>query len=265
MKVSLVVAILLTISGVAEAEAPRRVPERIPPKRSSQITEGFGVNTPLPRDPWLPWNRRWWTRLYDGGFTWVRLGQYENSSDKTSWDWVEQRRNVLRVPPDVDDYIDWLVDNGVNIQLQLCYGNPMYTGLSGKPPDSIRPAPGTSHADDGGIYSIYRGPNTPEQIAAFNRYAAYVIRHFKGRIRYYELWNEPNAHFWHPQWDTGNGDIGNQGPHEMDLARWALNRGLPKHDCAPEAFRPVLHRVRVQLGPRRRPPRSGTSAAVRIR
>jgi predicted dehydrogenase len=34
---------------------------------------------------------------------------------------------------------------------------------------------------------------------------------------------------WHWFWDTGNGDIGNQGIHEMDKARWGLNRGLPKH------------------------------------
>jgi predicted dehydrogenase len=27
---------------------------------------------------------------------------------------------------------------------------------------------------------------------------------------------------WHWFWDTGNGDIGNQGVHEMDLCRWAL-------------------------------------------
>jgi predicted dehydrogenase len=33
---------------------------------------------------------------------------------------------------------------------------------------------------------------------------------------------------WHWFWDTGNGDIGNQGVHEMDLARWALNVGMPK-------------------------------------
>jgi predicted dehydrogenase len=33
---------------------------------------------------------------------------------------------------------------------------------------------------------------------------------------------------WHWFWDTGNGDIGNQGIHEMDIARWGLNRGLPK-------------------------------------
>jgi predicted dehydrogenase len=33
---------------------------------------------------------------------------------------------------------------------------------------------------------------------------------------------------WHWFWDTGNGDIGNQGVHEMDVARWAIpNATLP--------------------------------------
>ena len=29
---------------------------------------------------------------------------------------------------------------------------------------------------------------------------------------------------WHWFWDTGNGDIGNQGVHEMDICRWGLER-----------------------------------------
>jgi hypothetical protein len=34
---------------------------------------------------------------------------------------------------------------------------------------------------------------------------------------------------WHWFWDTGNGDIGNQGVHEMDIARWGLGeRKYPK-------------------------------------
>jgi predicted dehydrogenase len=34
----------------------------------------------------------------------------------------------------------------------------------------------------------------------------------------------PKLHYdWHWQWDYGNGDIGNQGVHEMDRARWGLN------------------------------------------
>jgi predicted dehydrogenase len=32
------------------------------------------------------------------------------------------------------------------------------------------------------------------------------------------------AYNWHWFWDTGNGDIGNQGVHEMDIALWGLNR-----------------------------------------
>jgi predicted dehydrogenase len=37
------------------------------------------------------------------------------------------------------------------------------------------------------------------------------------------------AYNWHWFWDTGNGDIGNQGVHEMDVARWAFGDvGFPK-------------------------------------
>ncbi|MCL5279450.1 MAG: Gfo/Idh/MocA family oxidoreductase [Planctomycetes bacterium] len=41
--------------------------------------------------------------------------------------------------------------------------------------------------------------------------------------------NRTALHYvWHWVWNTGNGDIGNQGPHEMDIARWALgDPGLP--------------------------------------
>ena len=31
-----------------------------------------------------------------------------------------------------------------------------------------------------------------------------------------------NLHYdWHWVWSTGNGDLGNQGIHQMDIARWA--------------------------------------------
>jgi predicted dehydrogenase len=48
----------------------------------------------------------------------------------------------------------------------------------------------------------------------------------------YDLWAGPaplapvrrkNFHYdWHWQWATGNGDLGNQGCHQMDIARWFL-------------------------------------------
>ncbi|MEX0772738.1 MAG: Gfo/Idh/MocA family oxidoreductase [Balneolales bacterium] len=40
-------------------------------------------------------------------------------------------------------------------------------------------------------------------------------------------YNEKRSHYnWHWYWDTGNGDIGNTGPHQIDIARW----GLDKHE-----------------------------------
>jgi predicted dehydrogenase len=36
-------------------------------------------------------------------------------------------------------------------------------------------------------------------------------------------YNEKRVHYnWHWHWDTGNGDTGNQGPHQFDIARWGL-------------------------------------------
>jgi len=38
-------------------------------------------------------------------------------------------------------------------------------------------------------------------------------------------YNEKRSHYnWHWFWDTGNGDTGNQGPHQFDIARWGLNK-----------------------------------------
>jgi hypothetical protein len=181
----------LIILGVAEAQ-----PARVPPKRSSQIENGFGINSDLPREPYLPWDRWWWTRMFDAGVSWIRIGQYENSSDYTSWDWVEQKRGVFAVKPEVDDYVDSLVDNGVKVQVQLMYGNPMYTGPGGHKPDSIIPKPGSFHNDDRSIDSVFWAPKTPDQIAAFIRYVKWTVNHFKGRIRYYALWNEQDIGYW---------------------------------------------------------------------
>ena len=44
----------------------------------------------------------------------------------------------------------------------------------------------------------------------------------------HEVLYRPELHYdWHWDFNTGNGDLGNQGPHELDLIRWVL--GDPDH------------------------------------
>ena len=189
---------LVLVPHGSRAQTSRPVPDHGPPKRSSQIHNGFGINSDMPRDPYLPWNRWWWTRMFDSGFKWVRIGQYENSSDRTSWDWIEQKRAVFSSSPELEDFVDSLVDNGIDIQVQLIYGNVMYTSPSGKRPDVSFPEPGSFHNDDRSLYSVFWPPTTPEQIAAFNRYAAWMVNHFHNRIHYWALWNEQDIGYWNP-------------------------------------------------------------------
>jgi predicted dehydrogenase len=62
-------------------------------------------------------------------------------------------------------------------------------------------------------------------------------------------YNEKRGHYnWHWFWDTGNGDTGNQGPHEFDIARWGMSKnehpvsvysaggiyGIDPQECAQE-------------------------------
>jgi predicted dehydrogenase len=76
----------------------------------------------------------------------------------------------------------------------LCYKTRPSIGTK---PDSSTPA--------GVHYDLWLGP-APERAFSENRF------HYN----------------WHWHWAYGNGDIGNQGIHQMDICRWGLGVGLPK-------------------------------------
>jgi predicted dehydrogenase len=75
----------------------------------------------------------------------------------------------------------------------LCY---KWRDTIGKTPDGPVPA--------GVDYDLWLGP-APKRPFSANRF------HYN----------------WHWNWDYGNGDMGNQGVHEMDIARWGLGVTLP--------------------------------------
>lgn len=56
------------------------------------------------------------------------------------------------------------------------YGNPLYTSPAGRVPEIVTPEP-DKHV---------------QQICDL------MVKHFSGRVEYYETWNEPNIDSWNP-------------------------------------------------------------------
>lgn len=191
--------LLCVILVLSSAESfGQRIPHQVPPRRSYQLADGFGMNVDLPREPGLPWTAHWWTRIFDSGIKWVRTGQYENSSERTSWDWIEQTPGHYATTPDLDEAIRSLVQNGVHIEIELQYSNPLYQGSPAtRPRRVILPPPGIGPGDNP-PNPVFNPPTSPEQIQAFLRYVRFMVRRYKGEVKYWELWNEPDIGYWQP-------------------------------------------------------------------
>jgi hypothetical protein len=58
------------------------------------------------------------------------------------------------------------------------------------------------HPITGATHRTTASPQHPESIAAFARWAAESAKHFHGRHIIWEIWNEPNGHFWAPKPDA---------------------------------------------------------------
>src|ERR1039458_6616955 len=99
----------------------------------------------------------------------------------------------------------------------------MYTSPSGKRQDVSVPEPGSFHNDDRSLNSIFWPPTTPDQISAFNRYAAWMVNHFHDRIHYWALWNEQDIGYWNP-WGIYGG--------QADPARDFTQRAFDACKCA---------------------------------
>jgi hypothetical protein len=89
--------------------------------------------------------------------------------DEVLWSHVETRDGMKALPPSFND-LDQLVSDAVRRHkppiVILDYGNSLY---------------------DGGEMIT-----SPEGIAAFCRYATFVVKHFQGRVEQFEVWNEWN-------------------------------------------------------------------------
>lgn len=129
--------------------------------------------------------RKAFRRVFDLGVKWVRVGQW---GDQTEWAAVEREKGEFRMDPATDAAIRKLTDHGVGILYGLNYGNAIYERP--EHPGEIGPI-----FKEGHPFSENCGPRTEEGRRAFVRYVDFVVRKYKDRVRWWELWNEENGWF----------------------------------------------------------------------
>lgn len=77
----------------------------------------------------------------------------------------------------LDEIVDNLIARDMEPWLCLCYGNPLYTKLA----ESVFGAVGCPPVEN------------DEEMAAWLRYVEATVKHFKGKISLFEIWNEPDC------------------------------------------------------------------------
>ncbi|HEY8507747.1 MAG TPA: cellulase family glycosylhydrolase [Steroidobacteraceae bacterium] len=82
------------------------------------------------------------------------------------WAMVEASPGRFAIPPSIETAVNDALAANIEPLLILAYGHPAYGGDK---------------------------PTAPAAINAFARYATFVVTHFKGRVRLFDLWNEWDA------------------------------------------------------------------------
>ena len=91
---------------------------------------------------------------------------------QAGWAKCEKTRGVFDFAW-LDRIIDWANANGFSPMLCVCYGNPLY-------------------ADKKAHGSLSRFPTEGEYLEAWKRWVDALAKHFAGRVRDWETWNEAN-------------------------------------------------------------------------
>ena len=90
----------------------------------------------------------------------------------TGWAKSEREKGKVDVAW-LDHIVDWCRAHGIEALLELSYGNPLYPGAGG------------AGLKDG-------IPNTEAGLREWDRWVDFLAGHFKGRVREWAMWNEPD-------------------------------------------------------------------------
>lgn len=156
---------------------------KIEPKSSLQVKKskiGIGFEK-LDRDVFDP--EKAYDKVEELGVKWVRI--------QSGWQRTEKKKGVYDFEW-IDKIIDNLIKRGLQPWVCLCYGNELYDDFAKTVFGAV------------GCPPIF----TDEQRNAWHNYVKAFVSRYKGKVGYYEVWNEPDGDWC---WKTGsNGtELGN--------------------------------------------------------
>ena len=103
----------------------------------------------------------------------------------------------------IDSIVENLLSQGIEPWINLCYGNPLYTELAGQ--------------FFGGVGCP---PTEKEALDAWLSYVQALVRHMKGKVEKFEIWNEPDCLY---SWKTPGKVEGSKGtPDPREYGEFAL-------------------------------------------
>jgi len=136
-----------------------------------------------------------WPVHYDLGLSWIRVSYWDSVFN---WHYAEQEKGQIVIDQLADETVTETIDNGINIVLCLAYGNWLYSKEAKEEP-AMEALPPYSTATKQ-IWPVpFEWPPPPtdneEHFQAWLNFVGAMVRHFRGRIRYYEIWNEQNLNW----------------------------------------------------------------------
>ncbi len=122
-----------------------------------------------------------WPIQYDVGFKWLRVGY---DMGVFLWSYVEREKGRLEVDARADAAITEAVANGMKVIMCLDKGNWLYA-----------PQPRKKDRTRELMETYYDRPPAPTEgdeahLQGYLDYVRYMVRHFKDRVRYFEIMNE---------------------------------------------------------------------------
>jgi hypothetical protein len=96
--------------------------------------------------------------------------------DECHWGIVEKKKGEYKIPEHVLRNLDYSVSRGLDTLIILDYGNSLYENA--------------------------KAPTLNESLEAFGKYCYTLAHELRGKVKYFEVWNEPNTDgFWKPKHD----------------------------------------------------------------